>query len=121
MTNKNLVKILISALPLVPVIAYAQTVNSILAVSQEILNQVIPILMILATVVFLWGVITYITAGGDEDKLKTGRHFVIFGIVGLFIMVAAWGIVTTLVNTFGVGGTTIPAGPGTIGGESSGG
>lgn len=109
---KTLTKIAIGTAWLAPLFAYAINVNEIISLMQGTLRLTIPFLMILATVVFLWGVIRYVTAGGDEDKLKEGRQFIIFGLVGLFVMVAVWGIVTALVNQFNLGGQSgIPPGP----------
>jgi phosphatidylglycerophosphatase A len=95
-----------------PVIASAQTVQSVLAIFLSILNQVIPILMVIATIVFLYGVIGYITAGADEEKRTDSKSYIIWGLIGLFAIVAVWGIVKVLVNTFGLGGVGIPIGPG---------
>ena len=67
--------------------------------------------MIVATVVFLWGVIRFITAGGDEDKIREGRSLIIWGLIGLFVMVAVWGIVEILGQTLGIEEETIPEGP----------
>lgn len=100
--NKTLKKIPVTTLFLTPFLAYAATVETILGQIRSILNLVAPILMVLATIVFLWGIVRYVTAGGDEDKLKEGRQFIIFGLVGLFIMIAAWGIVLAVVNQFGL-------------------
>lgn len=65
-----------------------------------LLDSVLPLLFILATIVFLWGVILYITAGGDEEKRKEGRNYIIYGLIGLFVMVAVWGIVNVLIGFF---------------------
>lgn len=118
---KTLTKIAIISVAAIPLLASAQitcpglsgqgTICGILVTIDGILRAVVPILMVLATVVFLWGVVRYVTAGGDEDKLKEGRQFIIFGLIGLFVMVAVWGIVAALVRSFGVGGG-IPSGPG---------
>lgn len=112
--NKTLTKIAISSALVLPFFAYAADVVSILQNLESILNRVIPILMIVATIVFLWGVIRYITAGGDEEKLADGRRFIIFGLIGLFVMIAVWGVVRALVAQFGVGGGVIPKGPGDV-------
>ena len=109
---KTLTKIAISSGLLVPFFVYAATVGSILTALDGILKQIIPIIMILATVVFLWGVVMYVVAGGDEDKVKTAKQYIILGLIGLFIMVAVWGVVKALVNTFGVSGGVIPTQPG---------
>lgn len=95
---------------LLPLIAAAQlsdaggtTIGTILGKISEILNSVIPILMILATLIFLWGIISYITASGDEEKLKSARTYIIWGLIALFVMVAVWGLVQVLLTTFGLG------------------
>lgn len=95
-----------------PLFASAQTVYTVLNTLQAILNQFIPILMVIATIVFLWGVVGYITSGGDEERKKTSTSYIIWGLVGLFVMVAVWGIVRILIVTFGVGGVGIPSSPG---------
>ncbi|MDP2669316.1 MAG: hypothetical protein Q8P07_05850 [bacterium] len=114
MNKKTLAKIAFSVAALAPAFAYAATIQGILGTVSAILSQIIPILMILATVVFLWGVITYITAGGDEEKAKAGRGYIIWGLIGLFAMVAIWGLVLALVSTFQVGNTGIPSSIGQI-------
>ncbi|PIR69564.1 MAG: hypothetical protein COU47_02305 [Candidatus Niyogibacteria bacterium CG10_big_fil_rev_8_21_14_0_10_46_36] len=99
------------AVLMLPFLAEAQTINTLLQDISDILNTVIPILMILATLIFLWGIITYITAAGDEEKLKSARTYIIWGLIGLFVMVAVWGLVQVLLNTFGVGTPGTPLGP----------
>ncbi len=102
------------ALIMLPMLLHAETIMSTLAKFEDILRRIVPILMVLATVVFLYGVIRYVTAGGDSDKISEGRNYMIYGLIALFVMVAAWGIVAILVDSFGVGGGTIPIGPGDI-------
>lgn len=97
-----------SVIFLSPLLVAAQDLGGTLDTIEDLLNQLIPLLLILATVLFLWGVIRYVTAGGDEEKLKTGRQYMLWGLIGLAVMVAVWGIVKLLVNTFGVGGEGVP-------------
>jgi len=96
-----------------PLLAFAQAdVNDILDTIEGLLDRIIPILMVVATVIFLWGIVMYITAAGDEKKAATAKTYITSGIIGLFFMVAIWGIVNAIVGTLDVGGGTIPAGPG---------
>lgn len=111
--NKNLLKVAVSVGAILPLFAYATTnVFTVLTTIEDIIARIIPIIMAVATVVFLWGVVMYITAAGDEKKAATAKTFISSGLIGLFFMVAIWGIIKALVATFGVGGEGIPRGPG---------
>jgi len=56
-------------------------------------DQIIPVLFLLVTVYFFWGIITYVRAGGDEKAIDTGKKHMLWGIIGMAIMASAWGIV----------------------------
>lgn len=67
----------------------------------QILNPVIVLLFVIATIMFLWGVIQYVIGSyGDPGKIKQARSVILWGIVGMFIMASAWGIVSILKNFF---------------------
>lgn len=75
-----------------------------------IINAVIvPLIFAAAFLVFLWGVYTYFfLAAGNDEKRKEGRTFIMYGIIGFFIMVSVWGLVNILVGTFGFNRQTRP-------------
>jgi len=89
-------------LGLLPMFAFAADAFSILATTNQIMAIVIPILITLAVIYFIWGVIEY-TVSGDEEKKKNARSKIISGLIGLFVIVAFWGIIRLITNTFGVG------------------
>lgn len=64
-------------------------------------KSVIPLLIAAALICFIWGVLTFILHADDETKRKEGKLFIMWGIIGLFVMVSIWGLVNILVNTFG--------------------
>ena len=100
-----------------PMLAFAQTsapVTSIIDQISQILSSIIPILLLIATIVFLWGVIQFITAGADEEKRASARSLMIYGLIALFVMVAVWGIVRIFVQFTGTGNVGIPTSPGQI-------
>lgn len=73
-----------------------------------VLTQLVKLLFVVATLVFLWGVIKYVIAGGggDEKKLAEAKNYIIYGLVGLFVMLAMWGIVFAVFKTtFGTNST----------------
>lgn len=101
------------AVALAPALAAAQgTVQGVLGTIETIFEILIPILITLATIVFIWGIIVYITAGSSEEKKSYAKYLIMYGLVALFAIIAIWGVVRILTNTFGVGSTTIPIGPG---------
>ena len=86
--------------------AYADA-YSILSVIGNLLGYVIPVLITLAVVYFIWGVIQY-TVSTDEEAKKGARSKIIQGLIGLFVMVSFWGILALVTNTFGVGPGVTP-------------
>lgn len=64
-----------------------------------IANAVIPFLIGVAVVAIVWGIFTYIKSAGDTEKIAKGRETIIYGIIGLFIMLAFWGFVTAVKNS----------------------
>lgn len=68
---------------------------------QQVLNTVMPVLIAIAVVWFMWGVISYVISG-DEEKKKSARGHIIQGLIGLFIILAFWGIVALIMNTLGI-------------------
>ena len=98
--NISFIRTLITVgMALAPLAALAQGAfeNAIGTVSAG-LNTIIIFLFLVATVVFLWGVVRYISAGGDEEKTKEARQMIIWGIIFLAVMVAVWGFVNIVLD-----------------------
>ncbi len=117
---KNLIKFSIAGLVSLPFVAFAATAFSVITVINKILATVIPVLITLAVVYFIWGVIQY-TVSTDEEAKKGARGKIIQGLIGLFVIISFWGIIRLVTNTFGVGSeqlnqSAIPCipGPGVI-------
>ncbi len=66
---------------------------------RDITNAVIPFLVGVAVVAIVWGIFTYIRSAGDTEKIAAGRKTIIYGIIGLFVMLAFWGLVLTVSNS----------------------
>jgi hypothetical protein len=67
----------------------------------SILNPIIALLFAAALVMFLWGVADMIRNVEDQKNRKEGQRHMFWGIVGMFIMVAVWGIIAVIKNTIG--------------------
>ncbi len=79
------------------------SLNSLLGrINQYILNPIIVLMFVVALITFFWGLVELIRdAGGDEGR-KLGKQHMIWGIVGMFIMISAYGIIRLILNTFGL-------------------
>ncbi|HWA31913.1 MAG TPA: pilin [Candidatus Paceibacterota bacterium] len=77
------------------------TIQGFICKLNDILTALVPFLVALGIVYFVWGVVTYVIAG-DEEAKKKGRDRMIYGIIGLVVIVAVWGIVHWITNTFSV-------------------
>ncbi|MEO6536292.1 MAG: hypothetical protein ABIT47_01235 [Candidatus Paceibacterota bacterium] len=96
---------------LVPVIAFAQTYNNVqdlAAFAINLINNVaVPLIFALAFLVFIWGVFQYFIAGaGNEEKRDTGKQFMLYGIIGFFVMISVWGLVRILTGTVRLNNTS---------------
>ena len=70
--------IILSSLFLVPVLAFAQnatcagaqsgTIGAIICDIGNILNSVIPVIIVLGVVYFIWGVVSYVISSDEEAK-----------------------------------------------------
>jgi len=64
-----------------------------------IVNPIIGLLFALALMFFLWGIVEFIwVAGGEEGRKKGARH-ILWGLIGMFIMVSVFGIINFILNT----------------------
>ena len=66
---------------------------------QQVLNSVLPVLIALGVIYFVWGVVQYVINDSEEAK-KKGKDRMIFGIIGLAIILSLWGLVYIIVDTF---------------------
>ncbi len=80
----------------------------LIAKAQSILNSLIPVMVGLGLVYFIWGVVQYVIADAEEVK-KTGKNRIIYGIIGFAVIVGLWGLVNIVANTFSVGDKSAPA------------
>ena len=69
------------------------------AIAARIINVVLGFLGIIAVVIILYGGFIWMTAAGNEEKVGTARKIIIAGIIGLAIVLAAWGIAKFVLNS----------------------
>lgn len=102
------------ALAAAPALVFAQVTTrdeglfGVLQDLDNLLTAAISLLIVLASLLFVWGLISYLMAGPDEDKSKEARKYMLWGIVSLAVIIAMWGLANLLLETFGVDPTDIP-------------
>lgn len=90
------------------------TIENVLDAIRSSLTKLIPFLALAATVILVFGIVKYITAGGDEESTKNARRMIIFGIIGLALMLSLWAFVRILIAFFGLDGAPTPIPGGSI-------
>jgi len=65
----------------------------------NIINLALTFLGLVALVIILIGGFKWMTAGGNEDKVGEAKKLLGAGIIGLVIVLAAWGIATYVIGT----------------------
>lgn len=122
---KKQIKLLEKSLPILfffvtffPLSAFAQAVGSacpkrvgldyLLCKISDILGAVLPVLVALGVVYLVWGIVQYFIYDNEEAKTK-GKERIIFGIIGLAVIIGLWGLVNILDDTFELSGDQAPS------------
>ncbi|MDO8521138.1 MAG: pilin [bacterium] len=92
----------VAALFLSPSIAFADGVEDILDNLIELVGDIIPVLIGCAVVVFFWGLVKFIAHADDEKAVTEGKQFMIWGLIGIFVIVALWSIVGFIQTQLGL-------------------
>ena len=113
-------KIIYTLLVLGPTLALAQqtvgTVTDAFGTTFQTLRtfftgSVFPFFIALAIIFFLWGLVQFVRAAGDEKAREVGKSHMIWGIVALVVMVSIVGIVNFIASSTGLQGGALPTTP----------
>lgn len=87
-----------------PAVASAQAITDINSLTYKLTNignVVIQLLIAFAVIYIIFNVIRFIMVGADKPEDRTAiRATILWGIVGLFVILSIWGLVRILTNTF---------------------
>jgi len=92
-------KIILGVLLLSPSFTYAevQTLKTIARLIAEYLNIGISLIIGLAVVVFVWNVFIYFFT--EQKEKKDAGMYVLYSVIGFFVILSFWGIVAVFRNT----------------------
>jgi len=83
--------------------AHVVAAKGLLAKIESIILFPLMTLMIsVALLVFLWGMYEYVLHADDEGARTTGKTHMLYGIIGMLVMISAYAILRIAAGTFGV-------------------
>lgn len=81
---------------------FGNLLKSIIQFANDVL---IPFIIGIGFLVFVWGMFKYFIAGGaDSDKQKEGKDLMIWATLGFVLIVVFWGVVNLLASSTGLDG-----------------
>ena len=90
-------------MPFVPT-AYAAVDTTALGnvlnpIISTIVYPIVALMFAVAVVVFAYGVLQMVIKGNDEKARAQGKTAILGGVIGMFIMLSAWGIIHLISST----------------------
>lgn len=85
-------------------VAYADFNSFLVNVNREIINPLILFLFALAVAYFLFGALEFIINQANEEKKTSGKSHMLWGIIGITIMMGVWAILNIILSTFNITG-----------------
>jgi hypothetical protein len=105
MKKNTLLYPILTFISLVPTVSFAALdgVKGLLTALKDILNLVVPVLLLLSVIYFFWGVGQFILHDAGNDKTREeGKKKILWGIVALFVFVSIWGILGWIGDVIGI-------------------
>ncbi len=71
-------------------------------VNGMIINPLIKFLFALAILYFLYGMVQFIINQENEEAKTTGKQHMIWGVIGITVMMGVWTIIKIVLRTFNI-------------------
>ncbi len=94
-----------------PMVALAQvtppsgiidTYSGVTTLLGKIASWLLGILLAAAVVFLIYAAFLYLTSGGDEEKLKSAKGYVIYAVIAVGIGILSYGLIALVKSFFGV-------------------
>ncbi len=84
---------------------FGTLLNNILVFTNNVL---IPFIIGIGFLVFVWGMFQYFIAGGaNEEKKEAGKSLMIYATLGFVLIIVFWGVVNLLTQSTGLDGDSV--------------
>jgi len=106
---KKIAKFIPVVVAAVPVLVFAAVtpessiLSTFILTLSSIISGVVPLLMGVVGIFFLYNLIQFIISAGDEGKRENARMMMIYSVIGMFVMATIWGLVEALKDFLGIG------------------
>ena len=85
--------------------AFQQLLQNILTFTNTVL---IPFIIGIGFLVFVWGMFQFFIAGGSNDEAKEkGKSLMIYATLGFVLIIVFWGIINLLSSSTGLAGQSV--------------
>lgn len=71
-------------------------------INQYFINPIILLAFAVALLIFFWGIVQFISSETVDSKREAGKKKILWGLVGIFIMFSAYGLIGLVLRTFGL-------------------
>lgn len=69
---------------------------------------IIPLIISVGVLFFIYGVVKFMLNSENENEREKGKQFMIWGIIGLTVIVSVWGLVSLVGGSFGLDTSKAP-------------
>lgn len=78
-------------------------VNQLSSQIKNYLNLAVELMLAAAVVYVIWSSFKFVTAGGDEEGRKTAQSGIVYGVIGVAVMLSVWGLIALVTGSTGLG------------------
>lgn len=101
--KKIIIKLGVLVTATMPMISFAATTNlkELMFLATDYMKYAIYLIISLAILMFVWNVFKYFIYGSeDPGAKKEAGLYVMYSVIGFFVILSLWGLVYILTNTF---------------------
>ena len=91
-------------------VAYASVDSFVANVNRLIINPIIAFLFALAVAYFLYGMVQFLWNQENEEKKTAGKSHMLYGVIGMTVMMGVFAIMNMLLSTFSITGVDVDNG-----------
>lgn len=84
--------------------ATATTLNTVANSILKVFGELVYVILGVAVLLFLWGIVVYMTHGNEEEKRTEAKNYMVWGVVCLAVMFSLWGLVYLVTGSFDLSG-----------------